>query len=548
MQLQRASSGSSDSPSPIEAKLPPEIVDKAVSRLCWVSVFAAVTAIVLTALEYFLQPEFAAMLNQPSLRLVLLAVLFFSAGFIAIQRNGWLKKEQLLDLGIIFQVFVAFAIAMFETSMKWDPSDPIRGHSGVAMWLLLCGLLLPKPPLHAAFAALASTAMWPLAYYINLQIFNYPPLPFNRLAVWIAPIIVMAIWMVLFNRRMVAMQIKQHKAEELGSYQLDTLIAHGGMGEVWRARHKMLARDAAIKLIRPDILNSSSARQENVIRKRFEREARATARLRSPHTVALYDFGETKDHTFYYVMELLEGVDLQSLVDKFGPLHPGRVRNILIEACESLEEAHRLGLVHRDIKPKNILLCQLGLQYDFVKVLDFGLVKALRQHTDNTLVTQDGLATGTPAYMAPEVAMGSDDIDGRADLYSLGCVAYFLLTGQLVFTETGAMAQAIAHVQQKPIPPSQRTELPIPAGLEAVIMQLLEKDPGNRIGSAYELARKLRAIRDIPEFCPYAAADWWSTNLPEVVRTPEREPTAPGSSDILSTAPELKSPVGMVRR
>lgn len=548
MQLQRAASGSSDSPGPIASKLPAEVVDKAVVRLCWVSVFAAVTAVILSGLEYLFQPEFAESFKRPALRLTLLGVLFLSGAFIVVQRNGWLKREQLLDLGMVYQIVVAFAIAMFETSIPWDPSEPIRGHSGVAIWLLLCGLLLPKAPLHAAIVAIASTLMWPLAYWVNLKLYDFSPLPANRLAIWLGPIMVTSMWMYIFNRRIVAMQIKSQKAEELGSYELVSRIAHGGMGEVWRAKHKMLARDAAIKLIRPDVLSASNARQESVIRKRFEREARVTARLRSPHTVALFDFGETKDHTFYYVMELLEGIDLQTLVERFGPLHPGRVANIMIQVCESLEEAHRLGLVHRDIKPKNMLLCQLGLQYDFTKILDFGLVKALKQQ-DHSLVTQEGLTTGTPAYMAPEIALGGENVDGRADLYSLGCVAYFLLTGQLVFSESGAVAQAIAHVQNKPIPPSERTELPIPTGLEDVIMKLLEKDPENRFQSAYELARVLRALPDTPQFCPYAAAEWWQTNMPALTLEPEKES---GSSEIptfgtQTTQVELKSPVGAVR-
>ena len=154
------------------------------------------------------------------------------------------------------------------------------------------------------------------------------------------------------------------------------------MGEVWLAKHRMLARQAAIKLIRPQILQASTGRQESLLRRRFEREAQATASLRSPHTVALYDFGLTRDGSFYYAMELLKGIDLQSLVDRFGPMEPERVRHILYQVCQSLDEAHGAGLVHRDIKPRNIMLCQIGLEYDFTKVLDFGLVKSLNPEPD----------------------------------------------------------------------------------------------------------------------------------------------------------------------
>jgi serine/threonine-protein kinase len=196
-------------------------------------------------------------------------------------------------------------------------------------------------------------------------------------------------------------------------------------------------------------------------------------------------------------------------------MEPSRVVHILSQICKSLEEAHRAGLVHRDIKPRNILLCRLGLEYDFTKVLDFGLVKSFRAvDLAESLMTLDGSITGTPAYLAPEIALANLDVDGRADLYSLGCVAYFLLTGTLVFEESSPTAFAIAHVQTRPTPVSQRTELPIPAGLEAIVTQLLEKDPANRIQSAQELARRLRLLRDVPPWCPDRAAQWWETNVP----------------------------------
>jgi serine/threonine-protein kinase len=275
------------------------------------------------------------------------------------------------------------------------------------------------------------------------------------------------------------------------------------------------------------VLFSSTGKEEALLLKRFEREARVTARLQSPHTVALYDFGQSRDGSFYYVMELLHGIDLQSLVDRFGPLHPGRVRNILIQVCESLEEAHRAGLVHRDIKPKNILLAKLGLQYDFVKVFDFGLVKVRQQQQQGfQTVTMEGITAGTPAYLAPEVALGHE-LDGRADLYSLGCVAYFLLTGRTVFEEPSPVAYALAHVQKPVVPPREKTELPIPPGLESVVLQLLEKKPEDRVPSAWELGRRLRTLNDVPEFCPYTAAEWWNTNLPEAIAASESDTPVP---------------------
>lgn len=520
MEVVRASSGSSDSPSPISHTLPPALLDKAAERLCWISLLCAATTVVFLALEQTLQVEARAMLALSSIRLTMLGIVFLTAGIFVVQRNGWVKKETMLDLGIVFQIAISFAIAMFETSMKWNPNEPVLGHSGVAIWLSICGLLLPNAPLKAGVAAFFSASMWPAAYYFNLNLYGFEGLPLNRLAVWIVPNYIMAVWMYILNSLVFKMQLKEVRAEELGSYQLDYLIGKGGMGEVWRAKHKMLARDAAIKLIRKDVLSGVNARQEKVIRGRFEREARATASLKSHHTVALYDFGRTQDDTFYYVMELLDGIDLQTMVERYGPLPPGRVLNILIQAADSLEEAHRAGLVHRDIKPKNILLAKLGLQYDVTKVLDFGLVKT-KMTDDMSVMTLDGTATGTPAYLPPEIALGDSQVDGRADLYSLGCVAYYLLTGQLVFTESNSTALALAHVQKEPIPPSQRTELPIPAELEAIIMKLLSKKPEDRLRSAQELQRQLRLIRPrITAWCEDLAANWWHTNLPETAVNP----------------------------
>ncbi len=213
------------------------------------------------------------------------------------------------------------------------------------------------------------------------------------------------------------------KARDMGSYQLGELLGRGGMGEVYRATHRMLARPAAIKLMRPEMLGMLDGESAHLAAVRFRREAEAAARLRSPHTVELYDFGVTDDETHYFVMELLDGMDLESMVRRYGPLPAGRVIHVVRQVCESLEEAHTAGLVHRDIKPANIHLGRLGLRYDFAKVLNFGLVKSIGSAgTEDTAATSAGLTPGTPAYMAPEIAMGGG-VDGRADLYALGCVA-----------------------------------------------------------------------------------------------------------------------------
>jgi serine/threonine-protein kinase len=246
---------------------------------------------------------------------------------------------------------------------------------------------------------------------------------------------------------------------------------------------------------------------------RFRREAEAAAQLRSPHTVELYDFGETEDGTLYFVMELLQGMDLETLVRREGPLPQERVIHILRQVCESLEEAHASGLVHRDIKPANIHVGRVGLRHDFVKVLDFGLVKSVMPAAgEDSMATAAGLTPGTPAYMAPELALG-EPVDGRADLYALGCVAYYLLTGQLVFEAASGFQMIAKHIQETPIPPSQRTELPVAPELDRVILTCLAKRPENRPQSAAELDRMLAEI-DVAPWGEAEATRWWQMHQP----------------------------------
>jgi serine/threonine-protein kinase len=306
------------------------------------------------------------------------------------------------------------------------------------------------------------------------------------------------------------------RARELGSYRLVEQLGQGGMGEVWRARHSMLARPAAIKLIRTTLLAGGSAAVSDDMRRRFEREAQAIARLRSPHTVTLFDFGVAPDGAFYYVMELLEGLDADTLVRRHGPIPADRAIFLLRQMCHSLSEAESCGLVHRDIKPANIFLCRYGEEYDFVKVLDFGLAKAAHDTADAGLMTltRDVVVRGTPAFIAPEQALGASEIDGRADIYATGCVAYWLLTGQLVFTADTPMGLLLHHAKTPPTPPSALTELPIPPMLEALVMSCLAKDPAERPQSARELSRRLGELPGSDEWTQDRARTWWGIHQP----------------------------------
>ncbi len=312
-------------------------------------------------------------------------------------------------------------------------------------------------------------------------------------------------------------RVQAAEAATMGQYELEEKIAQGGMGEVWRAQHQLLARPAAIKLVRPELLGSGDAGGPEKVLRRFEREAQTTAALRSPHTVDLYDYGITQEGTFYYVMELLDGVDLETLIQEHGPVSAERAIHLLRQACDSLADAHDSGLVHRDIKPANLYACRMGVVHDFVKVLDFGLVKYESQADLESKLTVEGVTSGTPAYMPPEMALSPDSVDGRADIYSLGCIGYWLLTGQLVFEGDSPMAMVVEHVNTPPVPPSQRSEISVPPELDRMILKCLSKDPADRYSNALELAEDLEACcATLPSWSNRDARSWWQTHLPEL--------------------------------
>jgi hypothetical protein len=425
------------------------------------------------------------------------------------------RPEFIMNLALVYLVICAAGIAlMFHLGPpSAAPVDARPMITWIGPVILMFAALVPGSPRKMLVAGLVAASMDPLGmvlaqaagryHYGGLRdalIMHYPSYLLLGVAVVISSVVTR-----------LGKQVA--KEREMGSYRLGELLGRGGMGEVYKATHRMLARPAAIKLIHPEVLATQDRRSAGLAVARFRREAEAAAQLRSPHTVELYDFGETEDGTLYFVMELLEGMDLESLVRQEGPLPQQRVIHILRQVCESLEEAHASGLVHRDIKPANIHVGRVGLRHDFVKVLDFGLVKSVEGSLgQDSMATAAGLTPGTPAYMAPEMALG-EKCDGRADLYALGCVAYYLLTGQMVFDATSGLQMITKHLQEVPVPPSQRTELDVAPELDRVVLACLAKQPDDRPASAAVLDAMLAEI-EIQPWSEEEATRWWTTHQP----------------------------------
>jgi len=296
----------------------------------------------------------------------------------------------------------------------------------------------------------------------------------------------------------------------LGQYTLVEKLGEGGMGVVYRARHAMLRRPAALKLLPPDRAGARAIA-------RFEREVNVTATLTHPHTVAIYDFGRTPDGVFYYVMEYLDGLDLEALVKAGGPQPAARVIHILKQVGGALADAHAAGLIHRDVKPSNIVLCDRRLAGDFAKVVDFGLVRELAVPTEADQSTADAVV-GTPLYMAPEAISAPATIDARADAYALGAVAYFLLTGTTVFSAPTLFELYAQHMYKAPQPPSERVD-GIPAKLEALILSCLAKLPEARPASLEHFLAALGELDDVAPWTAEQARSWWTAH-------PSRRPAA----------------------
>jgi serine/threonine-protein kinase len=298
------------------------------------------------------------------------------------------------------------------------------------------------------------------------------------------------------------LQQKAHEAERIGQYRLKQVLGFGGMGTVYLAEHVLLRRPCAIKVIRPEQAGDPRTLM------RFEREVQTTATLTHPNTVEVFDYGHAEDGTFYYVMEYLPGMDLDDMVERHGPVPPARAVHLLRQVCQALREAHGIGLIHRDIKPSNIIACERGKVYDVAKLLDFGLVKPLAAKDNAVKLTGDGILAGSPAFMSPEQARGRGPLDARSDIYSVGALAYFLVTGKLPFDRESAVDMLHAHAYE-PLVPSEDFQASVPADLQDVILRCLKKDPVLRYPDAGSLEKALSACQGIDEWTPEQAEEWW---------------------------------------
>ena len=497
--------------------LPPDAIAEGVRRLGWLALVYAIgnitgpfARLVLSAVAGRVDSSDFGIPDLFGLGAVIMAF-----GVFAAVRRGALSSRRLLDLGLVFQVVGALGIAVREF---WQGLPPTAGGSflvpGECVWLVAYPLLVPNTPRKILVTSLLAASMGPAALAISAVATGTPVgRPLDAATYFLTSSYLCAILAYVIARIVHRFNLQLKNAREIGSYELIERIGAGGMGEVWRAQHRLLARPAAIKLIRSSMLGESQRAREALVR-RFEREARETAALGSTHTIDVYDFGVTEEGDFYYVMELLEGLSLERLVQEFGAVDPGRTVYLLRQVCHSLGEAHARGLVHRDVKPANIMVCRLGPDDDFVKVLDFGLVKHTAAGQTVTMLSMEGTVVGTPSYMAPEIALGHADVDGRTDIYSLGCVAYYMLTGQPVFSGDTPVATALAHVQNAPIPPGLRSEFKIPPALDALIMECLAKDPAARPASAAVMSERLAATVPADAWTLDAARAWWEQHQP----------------------------------
>ncbi len=446
---------------------------------------------------------------------IMLGLLLLS---LAALSNRWkrpLRQLRAYEVAIFGLIIVFFMAAQYVLMLRGvRENDPIRVLAAVkssVLWMLAMiftyAIFIPNHWVRAAKLivpmALAPMAVpWilgmvhPELYEVAIRAANLEKISEDGL------FLLLGAFTAIFGTHTInTLRIEAYEAKLLNQYRLGRKLGGGGMGEVYLAEHQLLKRECAIKLIRHELAGNQR------VFARFEREVRATARLSHWNTIEIFDYGRNDDGAFYYVMEYLPGLSLADLVERFGPMPPARVIYLLRQACDSLTEAHDSGLIHRDIKPANLMAAYRGGHYDVTKLLDFGLVKTLAEN-ESIHLSQEGTVAGSPLYMAPEQVMHNQPPDRPTDIYGLGAVAYFTLTGRPPFLGQTAMEVMVAHARD-PVPPPSQFRADIPADLEAVVLRCLAKNPQDRYPNTTSLARALDACADAPNWSPEHAALWW---------------------------------------
>ncbi len=506
------------------ASLPGDLLEDSRKRIGVAAVsVAAIWLVILVMIEvagrFFSAnlPNIAAIWPEPGRYFTIIGILA-ATGVAVVARKVGPRSHWLRDVAVVLMVGTCLMLALLEA---WVPIKQPGRLSWVCIIILLYPLIVTDSPRRTLFVSLAAASAVPLALWVaRARGVAMPQHGFSLLTVLLPPYLCAAIAVVPARLiRQLGQEVK--RAREIGAYRLGTLLGEGGMGQVFRATHQLLARPAAVKLIRSESIRGVSSETARVAMERFRREAAAAAALSSPHTIALYDFGPTGDGSFFYAMELLEGMSLEEIVQKFGPLPPERMAYFLRQACLSLAEAHSRSLVHRDIKPSNLYACRAGVEVDFLKVLDFGLVKETVADTPgNMKLTAADALTGTPAFMAPELALGDPDVDHRVDIYALGCVAYWLLTGELPFYATNTVQMLFKQANEAPPKPSLKARFPVSPEVDTLVLGCLAKAPNDRPKDAMALIAQLDAIRFESPWTPERAGEWWDKHIPSKLPPP----------------------------
>jgi serine/threonine-protein kinase len=439
------------------------------------------------------------------------------AGVLWVRQSLSLNQLRAIELALFGAMYAQWSTAHAFLYPSYVISQPpnwfgfIFGYAVSLPWVFLIvfyGILIPNTGTRCA-AVVGVMAVTPLAISMLTGIAERATIGYSQANFYLVVGACMAgatAIAVYGSHRIEVLRTEVVAARRLGQYQLGEKLGVGGMGEVYLAEHLLLRRPCAIKLIRPDRCGQPAALD------RFEREVRATAMLTHPNTVQVYDYGRAQDGTFYYAMEYLPGMNLEQLMARHGPLPPERAIHFLRQICGALSEAHANGLIHRDIKPSNVIACRRGGLDDVAKLLDFGLVRNTEFGADVGHQTREGAVEGTPAYMSPEQAEGKTNLDFRSDIYSVGALAYHLLTGQPPFVRQTTLQTLIAHVCDPPTPPRQLRE-EVAADLQAIVLRCMEKDPAQRFFDARSLEKALADCTAGNLWTEKRAADWWHNQI-----------------------------------